>query len=828
MPTSLDTLLRHRAAHADAPEAGRVWLFHSHAYFDHELPEHVAEARAFMELVRRTFASTPHVEVHSFVPVPAGPHPRGSFEVLFTREAFADYVSWLMFARPPSLSILIHPLTHRSRSITARVHSGSASVSRSTSTMLEAVDAKALAAGRSEESIIERDEETLGATCSRSVPRLGRREPPRWGRLGAACGSKATLRRSFWKGSKRSVWTARRSCPPSVSIRVPSRILAGTSSGPRSRRCSMSGGPSSARTSNGCASSGAPSLALRPTSSCSGSRARSSPWIASTTSRRGGARPRRSRTSRSSYEALSERRLRFSGSIPEPHAPSIAFNHLFEGALVEVPTLLGLPRATIVTSRVTPRTIDVVIDLPPSPSIGARLARGLRAALYAGDAVDMLEEQRRELAEALLEAQRSTAENRELLDRLPDLVMIHRDGMILWMNRANVRALGYERSDELVGRPLLDLVEPASRAPILARMRQPAGADAPELGEIRLLTRDGRVVVVEISPSQSVSFEGKPARLVVGRDVTERVRLQEQLLIADRMASIGMLAAGVAHEVNNPLAYVLNNVEIAIKELAPLGDSSAPESHGARRRARGGRSHPDDRARSAGALARRRRRGRPRRRPRRRRIDAGAGGRRRSRSERCSRSSTSPVPPAARHRRAARSGAPQPARERARGDARERARRQPSSASWYARPAPAAPSSRSPTTASGIPAEHATRIFDPFFTTKPPGSGTGLGLAISQRLVAEMGGELSFESTPHAGKHLPRDARALGSARPRCKRAVASYLAWPYGAIDFAGTCVSGGGGKRSCSGMATRAVQAAVECTWPGKARRWRSSPLV
>ena len=49
-----------------------------------------------------------------------------------------------------------------------------------------------------------------------------------------------------------------------------------------------------------------------------------------------------------------------------------------------------------------------------------------------------------------------------------------------------------------------------------------------------------------------------------------------------------------------------------------------------------------------------------------------------------------------------------------------------------------------------------------------------------------------------------------------------------YGAIDFAGTCVSGGGGKRSWSGMATRALQAAVECTWPGKARRWRSSPLV
>ena len=81
-PTSFDSLLGHRAAHAEAPESRRVWLFHAHAYFDHESPEAVAEARAFMDRVARAFAAIPHVEVHSFVPHPAGPHPRGSFEVL--------------------------------------------------------------------------------------------------------------------------------------------------------------------------------------------------------------------------------------------------------------------------------------------------------------------------------------------------------------------------------------------------------------------------------------------------------------------------------------------------------------------------------------------------------------------------------------------------------------------------------------------------------------------------------------------------------------------------------------------------------------------------
>ena len=449
------------------------------------------------------------------------------------------------------------------------------------------------------------------------------------------------------------------------------------------------------------------------------------------------------------YEALSERRLRFLGSIPEPHAPSIAMQYLCEGVLVEMPTLIGLPPATIVRSQVTPRTIDVVIDLPPSPSIGARLTRGFRAALYAGDAVDMLEEQRRALAEALREAQRSTAENRELLDGLPDLVMIHRDGVLLWMNRANVKALGYERSDEVAGRPMLDFIEPESRGLILARMRQPAGAAAPEVGELRLLARDGRIVVVEISPSQSVSFEGKPARLVAARDVTERVRMREQLLIADRMASIGMLAAGVAHEVNNPLGYVLNNIEMAVKGLAPLGEA-ANQSRAVLGVALEGVDRIRTIVRDLLALAR---------------VDdavigpvsvsavvestlALAG---KDIAERAVLTfEHEPVAPAA--GTVARLGQVllnlvTNALESMRSDVRDD--------NWVhvvVRPSSAGGAVVEVTdNGVGIAPEHATRIFEPFFTTKPPGRGTGLGLAISQRLVAEMGGQLSFESTPLQG-----------------------------------------------------------------------------
>ena len=155
MPTSLETLVRYRAAHADGHESRRVWLFHSHTYFDYTAPDCVAQAREFMDLIRRTFAATAHVEVSSFIPAPAGPHPRGSFEVLFTREMFADYVCWLMFSRPRRLDILIHPLT---RSLTLDHTTRALWLGTPLAIdvpLLEAVDAKLLASGRTEESIID-------------------------------------------------------------------------------------------------------------------------------------------------------------------------------------------------------------------------------------------------------------------------------------------------------------------------------------------------------------------------------------------------------------------------------------------------------------------------------------------------------------------------------------------------------------------------------------------------------------------------------------------------------------------------------------------------
>jgi CheY-like chemotaxis protein/two-component sensor histidine kinase len=74
-------------------------------------------------------------------------------------------------------------------------------------------------------------------------------------------------------------------------------------------------------------------------------------------------------------------------------------------------------------------------------------------------------------------------------------------------------------------------------------------------------------------------------------------------------------------------------------------------------------------------------------------------------------------------------------------------------------------------TGPGIKAEHLARVFEPFFTTKGEGDGTGLGLAICQRIVENHGGRISVESRPGAGARfrieLPVDQAMAGDAPPR-------------------------------------------------------------
>jgi PAS domain S-box-containing protein len=179
-------------------------------------------------------------------------------------------------------------------------------------------------------------------------------------------------------------------------------------------------------------------------------------------------------------------------------------------------------------------------------------------------------------AGASLRSDRSIDESernfRTVIERLPEGVAIHDGRLVAYANPAIARMLGYPKAADLVGLSWERFVHPDERLRaqqnIERAVRLEAGAELTPT-ERRLVRHDGTTVTVELSALPLV-FDGDPALLVVVSDLTRRKQMEARAQEAQRMAAVGTLAAGVAHEVNNPLAYVTSNLAYARRRLGEL------------------------------------------------------------------------------------------------------------------------------------------------------------------------------------------------------------------------------------------------------------------
>jgi PAS domain S-box-containing protein len=159
---------------------------------------------------------------------------------------------------------------------------------------------------------------------------------------------------------------------------------------------------------------------------------------------------------------------------------------------------------------------------------------------------------------------------RYLIDAAPEAIWILGEEGLYFANEAAARLFGVP-GEQVARRSVLDFVHPDEVAVHEERTRQLLDGQSLPAHEYRARRTDGRWLHIEVS-SMAIEFEGQPAVLSFGRDLTEVKQAEAQLLQGDRLAALGTLAGGMAHAINNPLTYVLLNLEDLSEQLPKLAE----------------------------------------------------------------------------------------------------------------------------------------------------------------------------------------------------------------------------------------------------------------
>jgi PAS domain S-box-containing protein len=163
------------------------------------------------------------------------------------------------------------------------------------------------------------------------------------------------------------------------------------------------------------------------------------------------------------------------------------------------------------TKRIVETSVSLIRD-------GAGLVRGFRGVVR-----DVTEHKQAE--EKVAE---SEARYRQLVELSPEAIVVHREGRILFANRAAAHMAGAKSAAEILGRPVVDFVHPDDRAQAVQRLQLSLATGTPApVAEQKFVGLDGAVIKAEIR-SQFVAWEGKQAVQVLLHDITERKRAEAE------------------------------------------------------------------------------------------------------------------------------------------------------------------------------------------------------------------------------------------------------------------------------------------------------------
>ncbi|MDD9269107.1 PAS domain S-box protein [Paenibacillus sp. GCM10023248] len=168
--------------------------------------------------------------------------------------------------------------------------------------------------------------------------------------------------------------------------------------------------------------------------------------------------------------------------------------------------------------------------------------------------------ERKKFEEELLESEKQF---RRLIKLNPEAIVLHKDGFVQFVNDACCKLFGGTSSEEFKGRSIYDFFCPNDMDLIIARLHEVMNSDGySEFIEMKMRKLDGTFIDVELSSIYVHKNIGFPIVQSVIRDLTERKKSEEAIIRSEKLSLIGQLAAGIAHDIRNPLTSLKGFVHL--------------------------------------------------------------------------------------------------------------------------------------------------------------------------------------------------------------------------------------------------------------------------
>jgi PAS domain S-box-containing protein len=202
-------------------------------------------------------------------------------------------------------------------------------------------------------------------------------------------------------------------------------------------------------------------------------------------------------------------------------------------------------------------------------AVGAININSLRKNAFNEEELKLLEIVAQQIEIAIDNAQQAELlnESREwyriLVEHTYDLI-VEADtyGHFLYVSLNHKEVLGYE-SDELIGKSIFEYIHPDDRSAVMAEFQRARISHSSGHSIFRYRHKNGEWRLLESTGKPYQTATGEIRAVIASRDITERKKMEEELIKAEKVESIGVLAGGIAHDFNNLLTSIMGNVSLA-------------------------------------------------------------------------------------------------------------------------------------------------------------------------------------------------------------------------------------------------------------------------